>query len=167
MKKILAVLAILGMGLMVSPVMAIDENVFNPICSDGNLTENQMIEAGCDDRSKEGMSRITNLVNVAVGLAGLVAVVVIVFGGQRYLTSAGDPGRVKQAKDMITYGVIGVIVAGLAWAIVNFVVAGVSGGEGGGTTTDTTESTTTDTTESEGTSTNTTTNTIIENTTTN
>ena len=124
MKKFLAVLMMfLTVGMAVTPVMA--DNVFNPICEDGSLTENQKIEAGCDDRSKEGMSRITNIINVAIGLAGLIAVVVVVFGGQRYLTSAGEPGKVKQAKDMILYGVIGLVVTILSWAIVNFVIGNV------------------------------------------
>lgn len=124
MKKI-AVLMMVLMGIIYSPVVMAD-NVFNPICEDGSLTENQRIEAGCDAKSQEGVGRIMNIINVAIGLAGLVAVVVVVFGGQRYLTSAGDPGRVKQAKDMVMYGVIGLVVAVLAWAIVNFVLTNVA-----------------------------------------
>ena len=123
MKKIIAVIMMVVMGLIAQPVLA--DDVFNPICSEGGLSENEKIAAGCDDRSNEGMSRITNLVNVAMGLAGLIAVVVIVFGGQRYLTSSGDPGKAKQAKDMITYGVIGLVVTVLAWVIVNFVINSV------------------------------------------
>lgn len=126
MKKLLMALAVVLTGVISTPVMA--ENAFNPICDKGGLTPNQKIEAGCTIEGGGGVGRIANLINVAIGLAGLIAVVVIVFGGQRYLTSAGDPGKAKQAKDMIMYGVIGLVVAVLSWAIVNFVIIGVSGG---------------------------------------
>lgn len=125
MKKILALAMMVLVGLVAAPNVMADD-VFNPICEEGGLTENQRVEAGCDVDSQEGMKRIIGLINVAVGLSGIIAVVVVVFGGQRYLTSAGEPGRIKQAKDMIMYGVIGLVVAMLAWAIVNFVVSGVT-----------------------------------------
>ena len=41
--------------------------------------------------------------------------------------SAGDSGKVKKAKDTILYGIIGLIIALLAFAIVNFVIAKVTG----------------------------------------
>ena len=43
------------------------------------------------------------------------------------MTSSGDAGKVKKAKDTILYGVIGLIVVALAFAIVNFVIGGVLG----------------------------------------
>ena len=48
----------------------------------------------------------------------------IVFAGQRFLSATGDPGRIKQAKDMILYAGVALVIAALAFAIVNF-VAGV------------------------------------------
>ena len=133
MRKILIVVAAVLMGLVATPVMAednnsnnngIDEGIFNPICDKLDKGSNEYIEAGCDRVGKgtENTERVINIINVAIGLTGLVAVVVVVFGGQRYLTSAGDAGRVKQAKDMIMYGLIGVVVAALAWAIINFLI---------------------------------------------
>ena len=46
----------------------------------------------------------------------------IVIGGINYALSQGDPGKVKKAKDTILYGVIGLVVALLAFAIVTFVL---------------------------------------------
>ena len=54
-----------------------------------------------------------------------MAVAFIIFGGFQYTTSAGDPGKVKKAKDTILYGIIGLVVAMLAYAIVNFVLSNV------------------------------------------
>ena len=45
-----------------------------------------------------------------------------------YMTSAGDAGKVKKAKDTILYGVIGLIIVVLSFAIVNFVISNVIGG---------------------------------------
>ena len=69
------------------------------------------------------MGTINTIINVIIGVIGFVAVVVIILGGVQYTTSAGDPGKVKKAKDTILYGIIGLVVAILAYAIVNFVLS--------------------------------------------
>jgi len=46
----------------------------------------------------------------------------IIVGGIRYATSNGDQSAVKGAKDTILYAVVGLIVALVAYAIVNFVI---------------------------------------------
>ena len=54
--------------------------------------------------------------------AAILAVIVIIIGGINYTMSQGDPGKTKKAKDTILYGVIGLIVALAAFAIVHFVL---------------------------------------------
>ena len=71
------------------------------------------------------MATINTIINVIIGVIGFVAVVVIILGGVQYTTSAGDPGKVKKAKDTILYGIIGLVVALLAYAIVNFVLTSI------------------------------------------
>jgi len=51
--------------------------------------------------------------------------VVIILGGVQYTTSAGASDKVKKAKDTIMYGIIGLVVALLAYAIVNFILSSV------------------------------------------
>lgn len=68
------------------------------------------------------IGNITNILNAVIGVLGIVAVIVIVLGGIQYMTSAGDPGKVKKAKDTILYGIIGLVICVLAFAIVNFVI---------------------------------------------
>ena len=70
---------------------------------------------------------IVGILNGVIGVLGIVAVVVIIIGGIGYMTSAGDAGKVKKAKDTILYGVIGLIIVVLSFAIVNFVIANVIG----------------------------------------
>ena len=71
------------------------------------------------------MGQANTIINVVIGVIGFVAVAFIIFGGYQYTTSAGDPGKVKKAKDTILYGIIGLVVAMLAYAIVNFVLSNV------------------------------------------
>jgi len=68
---------------------------------------------------------VVNIINGIIAVLGLVAVIVIIIGGVGYMTSAGDAGKVKKAKDTILYGVIGLIVCVLAFAIVNFVITNI------------------------------------------
>lgn len=65
---------------------------------------------------------IQMIVNAIIFIIGIVAVVMIILGGISYATSQGDPSKVKKGKDTILYGIIGLIVALLAYAIVNFVL---------------------------------------------
>lgn len=61
--------------------------------------------------------------NLLLGIAGSIAVIFIIIGGIQYITSAGNDQNTKKAKDTITNAVIGLIIAVLAYAIVNFVLA--------------------------------------------
>ena len=60
--------------------------------------------------------------NIMLFILGAVAVIMIIVGGIRYATSNGDQSAVKGAKDTILYAVVGLIVALVAYAIVNFVI---------------------------------------------
>lgn len=58
------------------------------------------------------------------GAVGLVIVLMIVIGGVQYITSAGDPGRVKEAKTRITNAVTGLVLFILMFALLNFLIPG-------------------------------------------
>lgn len=79
------------------------------------------------DRDLEGS--IIGIINAIIAVLGIVAVMVIIIGGINYMTSSGDAGKVKKAKDTILYGVIGLVICVLAFAIVNFVIGNLLGGE--------------------------------------
>jgi len=70
---------------------------------------------------------IKNIVNVLLFILGAIAVIMIIIGGIRYTTSNGDASATKGAKDTILYAVVGLVVAILAYAIVNFVLGAFSG----------------------------------------
>ena len=72
-------------------------------------------------------SSFQGILNAIIGVLALVAVVVMIIGGVSYMTSSGDAGKVKKAKDTILYGLIGLVVCVLAFAIVNFVISQIIG----------------------------------------
>ena len=71
-------------------------------------------------------SQIGLIINGIIGVIGIVAVIMIILGGINYMTSQGDAAKAKKARDTILYGVIGLIVSLLAFAIVNFVLTQLS-----------------------------------------
>jgi len=62
------------------------------------------------------------IVNGLLVIAALAAVIFIILGGIRYIFSQGEDDQATQAKNTILYAVIGLIVIGLAAALVNFVI---------------------------------------------
>lgn len=71
------------------------------------------------------VDNITGIISAVIAVLGLVCVVVMIIGGVNYMTSAGDAGKVKKGKDTILYGLIGLVVCVLAYALVNWVIKGV------------------------------------------
>lgn len=65
---------------------------------------------------------IKTIVNTLLFILGAVAVIMIILGGIRYAISQGDSNAITAAKNTILYAVIGLVVALLAYAIVNFVI---------------------------------------------
>ena len=100
-----------------APVRAI--NVFEgKACT--SATEDSKVCKGSSETIEPLVSTIVNVLLFAIGIA---SVIMIIVGGLRYATSNGDSARITAAKNTILYSVIGLVVALLAFVIVNFVVA--------------------------------------------
>lgn len=69
---------------------------------------------------KDGL--IKTVVNVLLWAVGILSVIMIIFSGFRYITSAGDASKTKSAQSTLIYSVVGLIVAIMAYAIVNMVI---------------------------------------------
>ena len=74
------------------------------------------------------MATINTIIDVVLGILGILAVAYIIYGGFMFTTAAGDANKTKKARETIMYGVIGLVVALLAFAIVNFVLTSVFSG---------------------------------------
>lgn len=103
-----------GLGLAAtSPVAAI--NVYKGC-------EGQSDSAVCKEKNDSVNPAIQAIIGLLIFAIGAISVIMIIVGGIRYVVSNGDASKIKTAKDTIFYAVVGLIVALLAYAIVNFVV---------------------------------------------
>lgn len=64
---------------------------------------------------------VLNIVQLVLGLMTLIAVVLVIYGGFVWLTSAGNEDNIEKAKRIISAAVVGLIIILLAWAVVIFV----------------------------------------------
>lgn len=87
-------------------------------CAEGNDVPGQLF--GGDG------SIFTTVVNVLLFLIGAISVIMLIYGGIRYTTSGGNSANVTAAKNTIMYAIIGLIVAFLAFAVVNWVLGAIS-----------------------------------------
>jgi len=62
------------------------------------------------------------IANTLIFLVGAVAVLFLIIGGLRYVISNGDPKAVEAAKNTILYSIMGIVVAILSFAAVQFVI---------------------------------------------
>lgn len=124
MKKIKLLVAVFSFsllfGLALSPVgnvAALDtKNPLGDVCQ-GDST------AACAKSSTEDATGITKrVINILLYIIGALAGIMLIYGGILYATSTGDSGRVSKAKNTIMYSIVGLVLAVLAFAIVNWIV---------------------------------------------
>lgn len=68
---------------------------------------------------------IGQLINVALGFLGVVAVVIILMGGFKWMTAGGSDKNVEEAKRLIIAGIIGLAIILAAYAIASFVISSI------------------------------------------
>lgn len=129
MKKIKAFMAAMVMllttiatpaGVMVPAAHADGVDVFRTACRSGNSSDSELCR---NNQPLFGRNSIwTNIINTLLFVVGAAAVLMIIIGGLRYVLSGGDQSAISSAKNTILYSVVGLIVAFMAYAIVNFVV---------------------------------------------
>lgn len=147
MKKLLIGLAILG---ALSGVVASEqvvsatgdkvENITLNLCDDKTFKKEHRDlweAAGCKEKDDSDSTTdnyddtifpvVLVIIDIALGIVGIVAVAIIIYGGVNYTISLGDAAKVQKAKSSIIYGVVGLIVALLAFTLVNFVTQSIFG----------------------------------------
>ncbi|MFY9228254.1 MAG: hypothetical protein WAO28_02915 [Candidatus Microsaccharimonas sp.] len=74
---------------------------------------------------------LTTVTNTLLFVVGALSVIMIIIGGLRYVVSGGNSTNVTAAKNTILYALVGVVIAFLAYAAVNFVLANLAPGSSG------------------------------------
>lgn len=110
--------AFIGLAIVMSASIIMSSIRIALVGGSGNIS-NCLSESACANQG----DMITSLVNWVIGISGVVAVVFVVYGGISYMTSAGDPTKLKQAKNMILYALIGLAIVALAEVITAFVTS--------------------------------------------
>jgi hypothetical protein len=99
-------------------------------CSTGVFTLQNGADCAAPTGAKTtlfGTGGIFNTIaNTLIFLVGAIAVLFLIIGGLRYVVSNGEPKNVEAAKNTILYAIIGIIVAILSYAAVNFVIGALS-----------------------------------------
>jgi hypothetical protein len=89
----------------------------------GNGSNGSAIGCGSTSVSDSSIGALAhNIVNIFSIVVGAVAVLMVIYGGLRYITSGGDSGRVGNAKNTLIYAIIGLLIVALAQLIVHFVL---------------------------------------------
>ena len=126
MNKLKLILA----GLLVVPTVALA--VAPAVSAEGNLTLNSGVDSaqgeGVGQVSTDPESLVKKFVNIFLFAVGALSVIMLIWGGIRYTTSAGDSNKVQAAKNTVLYAIVGLVVAILAYAIVNMVISKIASG---------------------------------------
>ena len=95
------------------------------VSSDTGPADSTCANSG-DDPSERVNNLIRQIINIFSVIVGIVAVIMIIYGGLKYITSGGDSGRLTSAKHTILYAFIGLIIVALAQFFVRFVLTKVN-----------------------------------------
>ena len=107
-KGLIAIFGLLVFTMTVMPAMALDVG----------LNYGTYTGLGTKDL-REG---IMNVIQILLGFLGIIAIVIVLYGGFVWLTSAGNEEKVSQAKQIITAGIIGLVIIFVSYAIATFVI---------------------------------------------
>ena len=122
LKQILSSLLIIPiMALGVSAALQIN-NVNVVRATDMTLSSGVSSSQGDDVPQDLANDVFKDIVNILLFIIGAVSVIMLIYGGIRYTTSGGNANSVTAAKNTIMYSIIGLVVAILAFAVVQFVV---------------------------------------------
>ena len=83
------------------------------------------IGGGSGSDTTELPAKIKSIITILLFVVGVAAVIMIIIGGIRYTTSNGDSSQTTAAKNTVLYAVVGLVIAVMAFAIVNWVIGKV------------------------------------------
>ncbi len=108
--------------LAATPAYALIKDASNEACKGLQLSQNDTATCDTTGSGSQASSLIRLAINVFSLVVGVIAVIMIIIGGVKYITSSGDSNNVNSAKNTILYALIGLVVVALAQVIVRFVI---------------------------------------------
>lgn len=110
----------------------------NAVCQGSTLKINEIDGGECGRIAKDANNKsvsenvndlVAQIVNIFSVIVGIVAVIMIIYGGFRYITSGGEAANITTAKNVILYAIIGLVIVAFAQFIVKFVLAKLTGSD--------------------------------------
>ena len=123
-RLIVSLALLLGVGVMsLAPMSAGAVDVFQACKGGGRDTS--VCKSTNNDSLLGGNGILKRVIDLLLLVLGIVSVIMIIIGGLRYVLSNGDQSQVTAAKNTILYSVVGLVVAILSFAIIDFVLTRV------------------------------------------
>lgn len=130
--------ALFAVFLLLSPPVSAQEDTIHKICGGANLTFDDKAQ-GCNKDAEghqtnstdpeKGIDKLlADALNIFSVIVGVLAVIMIIYAGFRYVTSGGNPENTKSARNTILYAIIGLVIVAFAQLIVKFVLSKVNPG---------------------------------------
>ena len=108
---------VFAMAISVSPAFAQDDTFW------GNLKPETQNALGLGDTDQAPQVIAARLVNIMLGFLGIIAVVIILLGGFKWMTAGGNEDKIGEAKGLLSAGVIGLIIILMSWALATWVIS--------------------------------------------
>ncbi|MEZ4180339.1 MAG: pilin [Candidatus Doudnabacteria bacterium] len=105
--------------------------LLTPTVVHGQFSSNQSVQGGLNDLKSafpdtvagdgDPQDLVRNIIEWALYIGAMLAVLFIIYGGYLYLTSGGNDSQVKKGKETVIYALVGLVVIVMAWVIVQTV----------------------------------------------
>ena len=121
LKQLLVMFAVIGMGLLLIGHVPHADAAVSKLIQPGDNPENISDATGAEG-SARALAR--TIVNFFLFFLGLVATIMVIYGGVMYVTAAGNDDQVGKAKNVILYAIVGIVVILLSFALINTIIGG-------------------------------------------
>jgi hypothetical protein len=90
--------------------------LYDHLCSGGSVAINSL---------QDSLGLITNIIRIILYLSGALGIIFLIVGGIYYVLSAGDPSRIKRAKEILVNVITGLVIILVAYAVVTYISSGI------------------------------------------
>ena len=128
-EKLMEKIVVLAMALLILtpvftvalPVQAADDGLFWG--DEANGADKTSVGGELGLGNKDPRATVAAIINVLLSFLGIIAVVIILLGGFKWMTAGGGEDKIGEAKKLITAGVIGLVIILASWSIATFVLS--------------------------------------------